>query len=258
MATGEMVRLAAVGDIHMTRTSRGSFAPLFAQIETAADILLLAGDLTDYGLADEAHALASELSAVRMPIVAVLGNHDHESNKQHEISDILGQAGVRVLDGESVEVMDIGIAGVKGFAGGFGRGVLGLWGEEATKIFVREAINESLKLEAALARLHTKHRIALLHYSPILATVETEPREIWPYLGSSRLEEPLRRYPVEAVVHGHSHHGRLEGRLQSKTPVYNVSLPLLNSALPERPPFRIIQLPSPPGAKSAPTHPAIA
>lgn len=258
MATGETVRLAAVGDIHTTKTSQGTLAPFFAQIGASADILLLAGDLTDYGLPEEAHVLVKELGAVRIPVVAVLGNHDYESGKQKEITDILCEAGVKMLDGASIEMMGVGIAGVKGFCGGFGRGALGLWGEEAIKIFVREAIDESLKLESALARLRTPHRIALLHYSPIQATVEGEPCEIWPYLGSSRLEEPLQRYPVEAVFHGHAHHGRPEGRLHDGTPVFNVSQPLLKDAYPDRPAFRIFELPSTPGAKAEQPRTAIA
>lgn len=258
MATGETVRLAAVGDIHTTKTSQGALAPFFAQIGASADILLLAGDLTDYGLPDEAHVLVKELGAVRVPVVAVLGNHDYESGKQKEITDIMCEAGVKMLDGASIEVMGVGIAGVKGFCGGFGRGALGLWGEEAIKIFVREAIDESLKLESALARLRTPHRVALLHYSPIQATVEGEPCEIWPYLGSSRLEEPLQRYPVEAVFHGHAHHGRPEGHLHDGTPVFNVSQPLLKDAFPDRPAFRIYELPSTPAEKAEQPRTAIA
>lgn len=258
MASGETIRLAAVGDIHTTRTSQGTLAPFFAQIGTSADILLLAGDVTDYGLPEEAHVLVKELSAVHIPVVAVLGNHDFESNKQAQVSDILCEAGVRVLDGESVELNGVGIAGVKGFCGGFGRGALGLWGEEATKVFVREAINESLKLESALVRLRTPHRVALLHYSPVQATVEGEPCEIWPYLGSSRLEEPLQRLPVDVVFHGHAHHGQPEGRLRDGTPVFNVSQPLLKDTYPDRPAFRIVELPSPPGAKARQPRTAIA
>lgn len=258
MAAGGTTRLAAVGDIHTTKTSQGMLAPFFAKIGAAADILLLAGDLTDYGLPEEAHVLAKELSAVHIPVVAVLGNHDYESNKQKEVSDILCDAGVTMLDGESVELNGVGVAGVKGFCGGFGRGALGLWGEEPTKVFVRAAIDESLKLESALVRLRTPHRIALLHYSPIQTTVEGEPCEIWPYLGSSRLEEPLQRLPVDVVFHGHAHHGRPEGRLRDGTPVFNVSQPLLRDTYPDRPPFRIFEVPSPPGAKTKQPRTAIA
>jgi Icc-related predicted phosphoesterase len=211
--------------------------PLFnALTRLEADILLLCGDLTDYGLAEEASELARELvGGVKIPIVGVLGNHDYESGAVTDVTRILTEAGIRLLDGETVEVQGIGFAGVKGFAGGFGRGVLGPWGEAAVKQFVHEAVNETLKLESALARLRTPARIALLHYAPIAGTVEGEPKEIYPYLGCSRLEEPLVRYQVSAVFHGHAHHGALEGKTQNGTPVYNVSLPLLLERNPEQP-----------------------
>ena len=239
----ESVRLAAVGDLHYGRESRGQLQPVIAAVQKAeADILLLCGDLTDYGLAEEAAELMRELlSGVKVPIVGVLGNHDYESNQVVEIRRILTEGGIRLLDGETAEVHGIGFAGVKGFAGGFGRGVLGPWGEEAVKRFVHEAVEEALKLESALARLRTATRIAVLHYAPIVETVEGEPREIFPYLGCSRLEEPLSRYTVTAVFHGHAHHGKAEGRTTSGAPVYNVSLPLLSATSPEMP-IRILDI----------------
>ncbi|MGZ3583567.1 MAG: metallophosphoesterase family protein [Ktedonobacterales bacterium] len=244
MATSDTIRLAAVADIHCTRASQGVFQPLFAQIAESADVLLLCGDLTDYGLPEEAHVLVRELAAAeRVPTVAVLGNHDFESGKQNEVRDIFCEAGLHMLDGDAREVRGIGFAGVKGFGGGFGRGALGLWGEDASKQFVRAAIDEALKLEAALARLRTPQRIAVLHYSPIRATVEGEPPEIFPFLGSSRLEEPLTRYPVTAVFHGHAHNGTREGSIRESTPVYNVSLPLLRKTAPDKPPFFLFEVP---------------
>ncbi|HEX8034892.1 MAG TPA: metallophosphoesterase [Ktedonobacterales bacterium] len=244
MATSDTVRLAAVADIHCTRTSQGVFQPLFARIAERADVLLLCGDLTDYGLPEEAHVLVRELAAAeRVPTVAVLGNHDFESGKQDMVRDIFCEAGLHMLDGDAREVHGIGFAGVKGFGGGFGRGALGLWGEEVSKQFVRAAIDEALKLEAALARLRTPQRIAVLHYSPIRATVEGEPPEIFPFLGSSRLEEPLMRYPVTAVFHGHAHNGKREGSIREGTPVYNVSLPLLRKTAPDKSPFFLFEVP---------------
>jgi Icc-related predicted phosphoesterase len=236
-AARDFVRLAAVGDLHYGKASRGLLQPLFSALSrTDADVLLLLGDLTDYGLAEEAEELAHELtSSVKIPIVGVLGNHDFESGAAAEVVRILRGAGVHLLDGETVEVAGVGFAGVKGFAGGFGRGVLGPWGEEVVKRFVHEAVNEALKLESALARLRMPTRIALLHYAPIAGTVEGEPREIWPYLGCGRLEEPLTRYEVTAVFHGHAHHGTAEARTANGTPVYNVSLPLLLAANSEQP-----------------------
>ncbi len=236
-APRNFVRLAAIGDLHYGRTSRGQLQPLFSAVTQAeADILLLLGDLTDYGLAEEAVELARELTGgIKIPIIAVLGNHDFEAGAQGEVTRILTEAGVMILDGESVEVLGIGFAGVKGFAGGFGRGVLGPWGEDVVKRFVHEAVNEALKLESALARLRTQTRIALLHYAPIAGTVEGEPREIWPYLGCGRLEEPLTRYQVTAVFHGHAHHGQAEGKTSNGTPVYNVSMPLMQARNPDQP-----------------------
>ena len=187
--------------------------------------------------------LADELSAVSVPIVAVLGNHDYESAVPERVVAALTRGGVRVLDGEVCEIEGVGIAGVKGFAGGFGRGSLGAWGEPAIKQFVQEALNEAMKLESALAKLRMPRRIALLHYSPIIGTVEGEPVDIFPFLGSSRLEEPLLRYPVDAVFHGHAHRGTLEARTISGVPVYNVAKPLLMRSRPGQPPFRLFELP---------------
>jgi Icc-related predicted phosphoesterase len=243
MKEKQTMRLAAVGDLHVKKTSQGQLQPLLASVNERADVLLLCGDLTDYGLEEEAVILARELNAVvRIPIVAVLGNHDFESGQQVEVCRILTEAGVKVLDGEAFEVQGVGIAGAKGFSGGFGRATLGAWGEPATKRFVQEAIDEAMKLEGALARLRTERRVALLHYSPIRATVENEPLEIMPYLGTSRLEEPINRYPVDVVFHGHAHHGSLEGRTTTGIPVYNVAMPLLLQQFPDRPPFRVVEL----------------
>lgn len=236
-AVKESVRLAAVGDLHYGRESRGALQPILSAVaRVEADILLLCGDLTDYGHPEEAAELARELvSGVKIPIVGVLGNHDYEAGAVTDVRKILTESGIRLLDGETAEIHGIGFAGVKGFAGGFGRGVLGPWGEEAVKRFVHEAVEEALKLESALARLRTATRIALLHYAPIAQTVEGEPREIYPYLGCSRLEEPLTRYTVTAVFHGHAHHGQPEGKTAAGSPVYNVSLPLLMAMSPDQP-----------------------
>jgi len=172
----------------------------------------------------------------------VLGNHDFEAGQPDVVRQILCDAGITILDGDAVEIKGVGFAGVKGFCGGFGQRSLEPWGEQAIKMFVREALDEALKLESALARLRTPNRIALLHYSPIEATVTGEPREIFPFLGSSRLEEPLNRYKVDAVLHGHAHHGSPEGRTSAQVPVYNVSMPLLKRHFAERPPFRVLEV----------------
>ncbi len=243
MPPKDTVRIAALGDLHYGRTSApGSLQPLFAQINDTADVLALCGDLTDYGLAEEARAFLKELTpAVKIPIVCVLGNHDYESNQQAEIVHMLKDAGVAVLDGETTEIHGIGFAGVKGFAGGFGRRALGPWGEEIIKKFVHEAVDEALKLESALARLRNQHLVVLLHYAPIQGTVEGEPCDIYPFLGCSRLEDPITRFPVTAVFHGHAHHGAPEGRTRTNVPVYNVSASLMREIFPDRP-FRVFEI----------------
>ena len=244
----DAVRVAAVADVHCTKTSQGVLQPLFAQMAETADVIALAGDLVDYGLPEEAHVLAAELSVatkLKVPVVAVLGNHDFEAGQAETVKKILCDAGITVLDGDAIELHGVGFAGVKGFCGGFGRRSLEPWGETMIKDFVRESLDEALKLESALARLRTDHRVALLHYSPIRETVEGEPLEIFPFLGSSRLEEPINRYEVTAVLHGHAHHGRPEGRTSSGVPVYNVALPLLRAIYPDRPAFRVLELPRP-------------
>lgn len=242
MISQEKIRLAAVGDLHCTKNSGGDLRAFFQQAAENADVLILCGDLTDYGLPEEAHVLVEGLSAARIPVVAVLGNHDYESGKQDEVVHILSGAGVRVLDGEACEIHGVGFAGVKGFAGGYGRRALGPWGETSIKQFVNEAIHEALKLESALAKLRTNQRIAVLHYSPIEATVLGEPPEIYAFLGTSRLEEPLIRYPVNVVFHGHAHRGQTEGRTANNIPVYNVAKPLLARTYPDRPPYRIVEI----------------
>lgn len=240
----QTVRIAAIGDLHYGRTATpGTLQPLFAQISQSADVLVLCGDLTDYGLPEEARALIKEIGGVlKIPAVGVLGNHDYESGQQDEIRKILTDAGIVMLDGDATEIAGIGFAGIKGFAGGFGRRALGPWGESIIKQFVREAVDEALKLESALARLRTRHLIAVLHYAPIQGTVEGEPLDIYPFLGCSRLEDPITRFPVTAVFHGHAHHGRAEGRTRTDVPVFNVSMSLMREAFPTRP-FRVIELP---------------
>lgn len=247
--TGDVVRVAAVSDIHYAKDSQGALQPLFAQISESADVLILAGDLTDFGLAEEARVLARDLTAtVKIPVIGVLGNHDYESDQQAEIVRVMADAGVHIMDGDSYEVHGVGFAGTRGFCGGFGRGALGAWGEKVIKEFVHEALNEALKLESALNRLRTDHRIAVLHYAPVRDTVVGEPPEIFPFLGSSRLEEPLMRFEVTAVFHGHAHKGSPEGKTRNGIPVYNVALPVLAASYPDRPHFRLFEVPTKKGA----------
>lgn len=233
-------RVAAAGDLHCTKESRGALAPLFAEMAAAADVIALCGDLTDYGLPEEAHVLAGELRGVRAEVLAVLGNHDFESGRSDEVVAILRDAGVRVLDGDSAEIGDVGFAGTKGFAGGFGARALGPWGEDAIKSFVQAAVDEAMKLESALARLRTEQKVVVLHYAPVEGTVVGEPEQIYPFLGSSRLEDPIDRLGATAVVHGHAHHGSPEGATRGGVPVYNVSIPLLRRSGGAA--FRVLEL----------------
>ncbi|MCC6346738.1 MAG: metallophosphoesterase [Nitrospirales bacterium] len=237
------IRVAAVGDLHYTRKSQGALQALFSQATEVADVLLLCGDLTDNGHPDEAHTLATDLkSYVKIPLIGVLGNHDHESGRHTEVREILSESGVSMLDGSACEIQGVGFAGVKGFCGGFGRQALQPWGEEIIKRFVQETVDEALRLEKALAKLETTLRVVLLHYAPIKDTLEGEHPEIFTYLGSSRIEEPLNRCQVSVVFHGHAHGGSPEGHTREGIPVYNVSMALLHRAYPDRVPFRLVEI----------------
>jgi Icc-related predicted phosphoesterase len=240
--TRSRLRIAAMADVHYARQPQASLVPLFDQLEQEADVMLLCGDLTHHGLVEEALALTKDLAHVPVPVIAVLGNHDHHSDQQGEIRRVLTDSRVHVLDGDAIEIKGVGFAGVKGFIGGFGRWTLEPWGETQLRQLVRDAVEESLRLESALARLHARTRVAILHYAPIGDTVRGEPAEIQPFLGSSRLEEPLNRFQVAAAFHGHAHHGSLEGRTSAGVPVYNVSMPLLKRTFPDRPPYRVVEV----------------
>lgn len=232
------LNLAAVGDLHCTVGAQGKLHALLGAIAGRADVLLLCGDLTDNGTADEARTLAAELTrSVRVPMLAVLGNHDYQSGHEAEVKHILAEAGVLMMDGDATVIGGVGFVGVKGFAGGFGRRMLEPWGEGPIKAFVQEAVDESLKLESALAKLRVATRVVLMHYSPIEATVAGEPPELFPFLGCSRLEEPLNRHGVTAVFHGHAHYGAIEGKTHDGIPVYNVAAPLLRRSRPDEPPI---------------------
>ena len=234
------LRIAATADLHYGKHSRGTLHDAFAEISRSADILLLCGDLTDYGLPEEAEELVADIrAAVRIPVLAVMGNHDFESSQPENISKVLDGAGVNVLNGEAIEIGGVGFAGIAGFGGGFGRRMLNAWGESLIKQFVQESISHAVRLEQALGKLQTEKRIVVLHYSPIRATLEGEDPEIYAFLGSSRLEEPINRFKVTAVFHGHAHNGILDGRTSTGIPVYNVSAPALRKT---GKPYRIVEL----------------
>ncbi|MGV3641780.1 MAG: metallophosphoesterase family protein [Adhaeribacter sp.] len=225
------VRLAAVGDIHVKENDHGKWVDYFRAVSRDADILVLAGDLTDTGHLHEAEVLREELKACTIPVVAVLGNHDFERDQQKIIKKMLESEQVHILDGEAVVIQDIGFAGVKGFGGGFDRYMLSKFGEQGIKDFVQEAVEEALKLDRALAHLENSYdelkKVVITHFAPIKETVEGEPVEIFPFLGSSRLVEPINRRQVEVVFHGHAHIGTLEGTTSAGVKVYNVAKPIL-------------------------------
>ncbi|HKP73924.1 MAG TPA: metallophosphoesterase [Longimicrobiaceae bacterium] len=223
-----IVRVAAVGDFHCGEEDAGRYREAFARVNDEADVLLLAGDLTRRGTPAEFRVVAAELADVRIPILTVLGNHDHESGQVDAGLAILRERGVHILDGEPFELNDrIGFAGVKGFMGGFGRWTLTAFGEAETKAFVGTTLEEVQRLEFALRRLPTPVRVVLLHYSPICDTVVGEPEQIFPFLGNDRLVEPIDRFKAAVVFHGHAHHGTFRGTTPGGVPVFNVSHVLL-------------------------------
>lgn len=222
------VRIAAVGDFHCGVDDAGTYRAGFARVNEEADVLLLAGDLTRWGTPEEMKVALGELTDVDIPTVAVLGNHDYESGMADELCALMRDQGVHHLDGDVFELNEtVGIAGVKGFMGGFGRGTLTSFGEPETKTFVDACLREAQKLEMALRRLATPVRIALLHYAPVVDTVIGEPEQIYPYLGTDRLAEPLDRYRASVAFHGHAHIGTFRGETKGGTPVFNVSHSLL-------------------------------
>jgi Icc-related predicted phosphoesterase len=235
------MRIAATADLHFSPQSYDHIRDAMSRVRDEADVLVLAGDLTNYGKPEEMHSLLNALLRLRIPIVAVLGNHDYENNQEAELMKLMGAEGIKVLDGSSYERDGVGFAGVKGFFGGYGRGALTSFGEPQVKAFVQAGIDEAVKLEKALSILRTEKRIVVTHYSPIRDTVEGEPMEIYPYLGSSRLSEVIDRFGAVLAVHGHAHHGALEGKTTGGIPVYNVALHLLQ-AQQERRVYRLFDV----------------
>ena len=221
------MRIAAVGDLHCRADTRRNVAVALRGADDEAEVLLLAGDLTDHGTVDEANWLAEELSQIKMEKCAVLGNHDYESGQASAVRKALTEAGVHVLDGEPWAVNDLGVAGVKGFAGGFDQSQLQRFGEESVKGFVDTCIEEERKLEKALFQLRTRYKVALLHYSPCRQTLEGEPLEIFPFLGATRLGGPIDQLRPNLALHGHAHRGTLHGATLGGVPVFNVALPVL-------------------------------
>lgn len=224
------LRVAAVGDLHVGENHDRPHRDLFDRVHEDADVLCLAGDLTNFGKTREVEILLEDIKACRIPIVAVLGNHEFECGQPEHVRDMLCEAGVKVLDGQAYEIDGVGFAGGKGFVGGFGRYMLSSFGEPQIKRFVQEAVDDASVIENSIRMLRTERSVVVLHYAPVVDTVVGEPPEIHAFLGSSRLGETVDRYDnVSLVVHGHAHRGAPEGRTHKGVPVYNVALPVLRT-----------------------------
>jgi Icc-related predicted phosphoesterase len=235
------MRIAATADLHFSPQSYDRIRDPLARVRDEADVLVIAGDLTNYGKPEEMHSLLNGLVRLRIPIIAVLGNHDYESGQEQELIKMMTTEGIKVLDGSSYERDGVGFAGAKGFLGGFGRGVLTAFGEKEVKAFVQAGLDETLKLERALSMLRTPKIVIVTHYAPICETVEGERPEIWPYLGSSRLAEVIDRHEAIMAFHGHAHHGKLDGKTTGGVPVHNVALSLLMAQDPPVP-YRVFDV----------------
>lgn len=235
------MRIAATADLHFSSARQNALHDQLNRVRDEADVLVLAGDLTNYGEPAEMEPLLNVVVRSRVPTVAVLGNHDYESGKQVELMRMMSSSGIKVLDGTAYERDGVGFAGTKGFVGGFGRGVLTAFGEPEIKQFVQASIDETLKLERAMAQLRTPKRVVVIHYSPIAATVQGEAAEIFPFLGTSRLAEVIDRHGADLVLHGHAHHGQLEGKTTGGSPVYNVAITLLQARQPSAP-YRVFDI----------------
>ena len=240
-AAAGKLKVAAIGDLHVTEASEHRYRDLFAEISEVADVLVLCGDLTNFGKTREAEILAEDLRTLTIPSIGVLGNHDYECGQPEEVAKILHGAGMNVLGEQAVIIQDVGFAGVKGFLGGFGRGELGAFGEPPIKAFVDAALEEARKLENALRSLKTERSVAVLHYSPVADTVEGEPLEIYPFLGCSRLADAVDRFDhVAAVFHGHAHRGRHQGQTPRGTPVYNCAIMVAEAELGR--PYALVEI----------------
>jgi uncharacterized protein len=228
------MRVAALADIHFTPQNYDLIREPLSHVREEADVLVLAGDLTNYGKPEEMESLLNGLVRLRIPIIAVLGNHDYESGHEQDLIRMMTAEGIKVLDGTGYERDGVGFAGTKGFLGGFGRGVLTSFGEPQIKVFVQAALNGTMKLERAMMQLRAEKRVVVLHYAPIVDTVRGEPEQIFPYLGSSRFSEVVDRHGAKLILHGHAHHGALDGQTTAGIPVHNVSLTLLMAQKPPK------------------------
>lgn len=253
-----MIRIAAVGDLHVQEVSEGMIKPALSRVNQEADILILAGDLTHHGRLSEAAVLLRELSTIDIPIIAVLGNHDYHDGSEGDFSLMLSGYGVKVLDGGSVEFKvngeTVGLTGTKGLGGGFGIRTIPDFGERIYRHLFQEARLEAEKIGGGLERMQTDYKVVAIHYAPIRETLQGEPLEIYPFLGTSILAEPIDRYGADLIIHGHAHHGSETARTARGIPVKNVAMPLLGR------PYRVFQLglPTPVQALAAPSRERLA
>ena len=235
------MRIAATADLHFSPQNYDRIREQMNRVRDEADLLVIAGDLTNYGRPPEMESLLNALVRLRVPIVAVLGNHDYESGQHEELMRMMSAEGIKVLDGTGYEREGVGFAGTKGFLGGFGRGILTAFGEPEVKAFVQASVDEALKLERALSQLRTEKRVIVVHYAPIGDTIKGEPPEIFPYLGSSRLSEVADRHGANLILHGHAHHGSPDGKTTAGIPVHNVALHILQQQNPPVP-YRVFDV----------------
>lgn len=228
------MRIAAVGDVHLGTDSRGLLRPALRELPASADVLLLAGDLTKHGTPAEAEVVAREFADVGVPVVAVLGNHDHHSDAAAEMTDLLESCGITVLEGAAttldIDGTTLGIAGTKGFGGGFAGKCASVFGEPLMREFAGHTIELATALDTALAELDTDITVVLTHYSPVSDTLHGEPREIYPFLGSYLLGEPIDTHGADLAIHGHAHAGTERGSTPGGIRVRNVAQPVIGKA----------------------------
>jgi len=229
-----MIRIAAVGDVHVDSDVLGRFRPALEELPDRADVLLVAGDLTRHGTAEEARCFATEFGGLGVPVVTVLGNHDHQSDQQSRVTDVLTASGITVLEGEATVLelhgRRLGIAGVKGFGGGFAGACASNFGEREMKDFVGATEVIAERLRDALLSVQVDALVALTHYAPVPDTLLGEPLEIYPFLGCYQLGRAIDAAPTTLALHGHAHHGSERGRTPGGVPVRNVAHPVIKQA----------------------------